>query len=805
MNAVSNWRGMIPVGTIALFGALLSFAAFFLVADWERQGIQAEFERSAKDRIVALKSEVDANLEILHSLKSFFLAAPRAGRSDFRKFVAHFLARRKTIQAFEWIPRVPAAERSEYEAVARRAGYPDFQFTERKVQGEMVPAAHREEYYPVYFVEPFAGNEKAFGFDLGSEPTRLEALREARDTGQAVATGRITLVQETGEQYGFLVFLPVYRTDVADASLNLRRAGLAGFTLGVFRLANIVEQSLAGSEVEIPGFEVFLFDLSAPPEKQLLYPKQTRITSLAHLGERNILSAPVDAGGRDWLIVVAQAPGAYSVETFWEPFAVLVLGLLFSALLSAYLHKILGQRAQIERTVIERTAELTKVLAELSDVNTTLRDSEARHAAILTSAADGIITIDEFGKIESFNPAAESTFGYSAGEVLDRNISMLMPPPYREEHDRYLFRYRSTGEKKIIGTGRQVTGLRKNGEEFPMDLSVNEMHLAGKRLFTGIVRDLSERFEAEQALKASEGALERLRDKQTLSELQASWNARIDAYRDFVHTVGNLITPARIKASALANESPAPAYLAELRSRIELFIAKLEARELEGYLRGEGKKDLPQFVRGLEILEEYSEESEKDLKAIEVALARVIETTTAQSQLQKTIEVTTEVDLVKAVEGVLELLENNWKQKGISKAVSFVDGKGNPIPRVLLRVDKVRLFNMLHNMLKNAGEAFLETERDNPQIDIKLTDEGDKLVLEVHDNGRGLDAEELAKVGQIGFSTKHSSSSGEGGSGLGLHNCQIFMAAIGGRCELASEGPGKGAKATITFPARVKA
>ncbi len=798
MGTIANWKHVVPVAIIAGVGALLSVAAFLLVADWERQGVQAEFERSAKDRIAALKSEVNANLELLHSLKSLFLAAPQLDRNGFGAFATHFLARHKTIQALEWIPRVPAAKRDEYQAAARRAGHPEFRFTERRAQGEMVPVAARDEYYPVYFVEPLAGNEQAFGFDLGSEPTRLEALMKARDTGKAVATARITLVQETQQQSGFLVFLPVYDTDLGDAPVKVRREALVGFTLGVFRLRDIVEQSFGDAAGEWTDFEFFLFDRSASPGDQVLYSNNSGITSPAQLAGRNSLLATVDAGGRDWLIVVAQIPGAHSGETFWEPLAVLIIGLLVSALLSAYLQKILSQRAEIETTVTERTEQL-------SQVNATLRDSEARHAEILTSAADGIITIDEMGIIESFNPSAETTFGYSQQQVLGRNISMLMPSPYTDEHDRYLSAYRTTGVKKIIGAGRQVTGLRKSGEEFPMDLSVNEMHLAGRRLFTGIVRDLTERFEAEEALKESEGALVRLREKQTLSELQASWNARIEAYHEFVHTVGNLITPARIKASALANESPAAAYLAELRSRVELFTGKLETGDLEGYLRGEGKNDLPQFVRGLELLEELSQESEKDLKAIEIALTRVIETTTAQSRLQKTIAETTEVDLVTVVEGVLNLLQDNWRQKGITWAFPSADKQASQPAQVLIRADKVRLFNTIHNVLKNAGEAFVGIEADNPRIEISLTDEGEKLILEVRDNGRGLNADELARVGQIGFSTKDNSGSGEGGSGLGLHGCRIFMAGIGGRCELTSEGPGKGATATITFPARVKA
>ena len=120
-----------------------------------------------------------------------------------------------------------------------------------------------------------------------------------------------------------------------------------------------------------------------------------------------------------------------------------------------------------------------------------LQDREARLEAILDTAAGGILTIDERGIVESMNPAAERMFGYSAADVLGRNVSLLMPRPYRDEHDGYLANYLSTGNKKIIGIGREVTGQRKDGTTFPIHLAVSEVPLVGQRLFTGFISDLS--------------------------------------------------------------------------------------------------------------------------------------------------------------------------------------------------------------------------------------------------------------------------------------------------------------------------
>jgi PAS domain S-box-containing protein len=135
-----------------------------------------------------------------------------------------------------------------------------------------------------------------------------------------------------------------------------------------------------------------------------------------------------------------------------------------------------------------------------------LRDSEARLQAILDNAVDGIITINERGLMEGVNPAARRIFGYDPGELMGQNIKMLMPDPYHREHDQYLRNYRHTKQRKIIGIGREVVGRRKDGTVFPVDLSVSEVRLGNRILFTGIIRDITERkaIEKHRALLLAE-------------------------------------------------------------------------------------------------------------------------------------------------------------------------------------------------------------------------------------------------------------------------------------------------------------
>jgi PAS domain S-box-containing protein len=148
-----------------------------------------------------------------------------------------------------------------------------------------------------------------------------------------------------------------------------------------------------------------------------------------------------------------------------------------------------------EKVISDKKLEIA--ILESQTINRKLVKSEAKTRAIIDNAIDGIITIDSIGTIASFNPACEKIFGYEEKEVLGQNVKILMPKRYSDEHDGYLKKYKDTGEKKIIGIGREVEGKRKNGEVFPLDLSISQIQLEGEIIYAGIVRDISEKKSAQ--------------------------------------------------------------------------------------------------------------------------------------------------------------------------------------------------------------------------------------------------------------------------------------------------------------------
>ncbi|HEX8984176.1 MAG TPA: PAS domain S-box protein [Bryobacteraceae bacterium] len=180
-----------------------------------------------------------------------------------------------------------------------------------------------------------------------------------------------------------------------------------------------------------------------------------------------------------------------------------------------------GRLVSIARDVTERRA-----------AEEALKANEALNRSVVYTAVDGIVTADENGVVLSFNPAAERLFGYTAEEVIGRNLSILMPSPHREEHDAHIRRYLETGVRKIIGIGREVTALRKDGTTFPADLAVSEMLLPGRRLFTGILHDLTARKRVESMLRETNATLQAVIETSPLAVITIdlegtvlAWNA----------------------------------------------------------------------------------------------------------------------------------------------------------------------------------------------------------------------------------------------------------------------------------------
>ncbi len=331
----------IPVVAAVVVGIALSIivSAFSYYA--EKKVMQAEFNEDSENLYSALKREIDSNLSALESVQAlYYIYGKDVKRSEFRIFTNHLLKQHTSIQALSWIPRVQDSQREAYERAARKEGFPDYHFTENIAQGKMKKSVTRKEYFPVYFIEPYKGNEIALGFNLGSIPSPLEALEVARSTGDIRATGRIILVQGTMNQFGIIIFAPVYRKGALMNSEQSRWDNLEGFTSCAFNISYIAEKAI--SYIQPEGIDFFIYDESAPEKERFLYTHSslTRKTPLINQNqpETNLMTKKIlDVGGRKWMVIYSATPDYITAMRSWHPWGILLAGLAFTGLVAGFL------------------------------------------------------------------------------------------------------------------------------------------------------------------------------------------------------------------------------------------------------------------------------------------------------------------------------------------------------------------------------------------------------------------------------------------------------------------------------------
>ena len=229
---------------IVMSGLIMSALLFYLLHKNEKSILSTEFRLSAEGHAAAIQLALDNQVEVIDSLGSLYVASKLVERREFHDFVQGALKRHKTIKALEWAPRVMNTAKSVFQEAVQQEGLVDYHITELGEKGSLVAVSDRPEYFPVYYLEPFLGNESVLGFDLASEVLRSNAMSLSCDYGQIVATSPIGLVQEDNSRPGFLMFRPVYSPGLPLETLENRRASLKGFAVGVYIVDDLVMAAL---------------------------------------------------------------------------------------------------------------------------------------------------------------------------------------------------------------------------------------------------------------------------------------------------------------------------------------------------------------------------------------------------------------------------------------------------------------------------------------------------------------------------------------------------------------------------------
>lgn len=467
---------------ILALSVALTFTAWFLSDQFVTERTRDRFLFKTQDIQQRISERLNDQYVILGAGVGLIESSEHVTREAWRTFVAELNldSRFPGLLGYGYSQMIAPEDLDSHVAAVRADGFPDY---------HVKPVGQRDRYSAIVFLEPFDWrNQRAFGYDMYSEGTRREAMNRAIDTGEMAISGRVTLVQEVKEdvQYGFLMYLPVYRRGHPQVMTpQERQAWIAGFVYSPFRMGDLM-QGILGAEDQ--GVEFALHDTEASGARQLMY------TSARGLSEEALAASyraaefsvehDIEIGGRRWHL------NFYTRDSFEQrfeksqPMVVALAGAVIDGLLFAVLLSLGGQkqRAQSEARKLARQA----------------LEESARLQAIFDTVEDGVVIIDQHGRIESVNPAVESVFGYAPADIIGRNVSCLMPMRHAEHPDQNLSKDLSSGESRILGKRRELEGRRSNGVEFPLELSVQEIRIEGQRLFLGVMRDLTEQKQIER-------------------------------------------------------------------------------------------------------------------------------------------------------------------------------------------------------------------------------------------------------------------------------------------------------------------
>ena len=519
LNGVKPTPRDVAAPWLVLFGCLAgAILGWHLVAADTQREARARFLTQANEVGARTVARIMAYEETLRGARGLFAASTSVSRDEWRQYIGQ-------LDVEHNFPGLPGVGFAQYVTDADKLALERGAQADGLANYQVWPAGERGEYAPILYLEPASRhNLRAFGFDMFSDPVRRAAMMRARDSGLAELSGKVTLVQKDGDrpEAGVLVYLPVYRNGAATATPTERQRELIGYVYAPIRAGELMRGVLGAM---MPGLALQVFDTDKPAPATMMYDSEAGRGRGNDLRPMFATQVPLTLNDHRWTLQLATLPAFENAIDTQKSQLVLLAGTIISLLLF----------------VVFRSLAMTRQSA-LDMAAAAIRESADRFRSLAESANEAIIVCDAADGVVSWNRGAETIFGYRADEMIGRELSRLLPERYRDLLDPVMPRVAGGEALQLTGKTTEVSGLTRDGKEFPLDLSLATWESGQRRFYSAIMRDISVRKQSEDALRNSEERFRLLVDgvsDYAIITLDPdgtilSWNAsaeRINGYR----------------------------------------------------------------------------------------------------------------------------------------------------------------------------------------------------------------------------------------------------------------------------------